>query len=70
MSNSSDTPSDRTMQLLDVSELAVRLAVSPRFICRLVSERRIPHCKVGTFVRFDATEVADWVAKTRIDVLQ
>ena len=70
MSNSSGTPNDRTMQLLDVSEVAVRLAVSPRFIRRLVSERRIPHCKVGKFVRFDATEVAEWVAKTRIDALQ
>ena len=58
------------MQLLDVSEVAVRLAVSPRFIRRLVSERRIPHCKVGKFVRFDATEVAEWVAKTRRDAMQ
>ena len=70
MSNSSGTPIDRTMQLLDVSEVAVRLAVSPRFIRRLVNERRIPNCKVGKFVRFDATEVAEWVAKTRIDALQ
>ncbi|WP_395152760.1 helix-turn-helix domain-containing protein [Ilumatobacter sp.] len=58
------------LQLLDIAELAERLSVSPRFIRRLVNERRIPYRKLGKFVRFDAAEVAEWVAKTRMDVLQ
>jgi predicted DNA-binding transcriptional regulator AlpA len=35
-----------------------------------VNERRIPYCKLGKFVRFDAAEVAEWVEKMRMDVLQ
>lgn len=71
MSNSTGTsriPSG--LQLLDVDEVADRLGVSPRFIRRLVNERRIPYCKLGKFVRFDAAEVAEWVDKMRMDVLQ
>ncbi len=58
------------LQLLDIAEVAERLSVTPRFIRRLVNERRIPYCKLGKFVRFDAAEVAEWVANTRMDVLQ
>jgi excisionase family DNA binding protein len=60
----------RDLQLLDIPEVAERLSVSPRFIRRLVNERRIPYCKLGKFVRFDAAEVAEWVTKMRMDVLQ
>lgn len=70
MSDSGAVPSGRSLQLLDVGEVAARLSVSPRFIRRLVNERRIPYCKVGKFVRFDAAEVADWVTKMRMEVLQ
>jgi len=61
---------EQTLQLLDVGELAAQLSVSTRFIRRLVTERRIPYCKVGKFVRFDAAEVAAWVADKRIDALR
>ena len=70
MSDSNESSSQRDLQLLDVAEVADRLGVSPRFIRRLVNERRIPYCKLGKFVRFDAAEVAEWVEKMRMDVLQ
>jgi len=70
MNDSRQVSTERGLQLLDISEVAERLSVSPRFIRRLVNERRIPYCKLGKFVRFDATEVAEWVATTRMDVLQ
>ena len=36
--------------LVDVEAAAVRLSVTPRFVRRLVTERRIPYFKVGKFV--------------------
>jgi len=68
MGNPTEAP--RTLQLLDVAEVAERLSVSQRFVRRLVSERRIPYRKLGKFVRFDADEVEEWVARTRIEALQ
>ena len=59
-------PSD--LQLLDVDQIADRLGVTPRFIRRLVDERRIPFCKLGKFVRFDAAEIAAWVDARRVEV--
>ncbi len=65
---SSSTPGPQSeLQLLDVNEVAVLLSVNPRFIRRLVDERRIPFCKLGKFVRFDAAEIAAWVDDRRID---
>jgi excisionase family DNA binding protein len=43
--------------LLDIPALAARLAVSERFVRRLVHERRIPYLKLGHFVRFDPRDV-------------
>lgn len=68
--NASPTTTERTLQLLDITELAGQLSVSPRFVRRLVTERRIPYRKVGKFVRFDAAEVAAWVADRRMDALR
>ena len=66
MSNATDTQiSD--LRLLDVDQVADRLGVTPRFIRRLVDERRIPFCKIGKFVRFDAIEVAAWVDGCRVE---
>ena len=53
-------------QLLDIATLAQRLAVSERFIRRLVNERRIPYIKVGYFVRFDPRDLDQWVDKARV----
>ncbi len=64
------TTSNQDLQLLDVNQIADRLGVTPRFIRRLVEERRIPFCKLGKFVRFDATEVASWVDDRRIEALR
>ena len=47
--------------LLDIDAVAAALCVTPRHIQRLVSERRIPHVKVGRFVRFDPDELKSWL---------
>ena len=46
-------------ELLTVPELALGLKVEVRFVRRLVAERRIPFYKVGKFVRFYRSDVAE-----------
>ena len=53
--------------LLDIPALAARLAVSERFVRRLVHERRIPYLKVGHFVRFDPRDVDEVLRASRVD---
>lgn len=56
-----------TNALLDVNEVAELLGVTVRFVRRLVAERRIPFYKVGKFIRFRSTDLADWVDACRIE---
>jgi len=53
--------------LLDIPALATRLAVSERFVRRLVHERRIPYLKVGHFVRFDPRDIDEVLRASRIE---
>lgn len=57
----------REGSLLDVEGVARTLGVSPRFVRRLVAERRIPFFKIGKFVRFDPGELDQWIAGRRVD---
>jgi excisionase family DNA binding protein len=59
-----DTPPSSA--LLDIARVAERLAVSERFVRRLVFERRLPFLKIGQFVRFDPVEVERWIAEARV----
>ena len=58
------------MRLIDIDAAAERLGVTPRFIRRLVAERRVPYLKVGKFVRFDPTELDAWLDQHRISPLR
>jgi excisionase family DNA binding protein len=60
-------PERTTRALLDVNQVADRMCVSPRFIRRLIEERRIPFCKLGKFVRFDPSDIDAWVAARRVE---
>jgi excisionase family DNA binding protein len=42
-------------------ELAQVLEVSSKLIYKLVRERRIPHFRIGTAVRFSGKSVSEWV---------
>lgn len=55
--------------LLDVGQAAERLGVTPRFIRRLVFERRVAYIKVGKYVRFDASDLEAWLASHRVEAL-
>jgi excisionase family DNA binding protein len=54
-------------RLLDIGQLAARLDVTPRFVRRLVAERRIAFIKVGHYVRFDPNDVDAWIDHRRVD---
>ncbi len=56
--------------LIDVDAAAVRLSVTPRFVRRLVTERRIPYFKVGKFIRFDPLELDLWLDNCRVEPYQ
>lgn len=53
--------------LLTVPQLAERLGVGPRFVYRLVDERRIPFIHVGRYLRFDPADVDAYLAGRRTD---
>ncbi|MGB5759742.1 MAG: helix-turn-helix domain-containing protein [Acidimicrobiales bacterium] len=53
--------------LLDVDEAAAHLSVTPRFIRRLVAQRRVPYLKVGRFIRFDVSDLDAWLDACRVE---
>jgi excisionase family DNA binding protein len=52
--------------LLAIVGVAARLAVTERFVRRLVFERRIPFLKIGHFVRFDPAEIERWIIEAHV----
>ncbi len=54
-------------ELLTPDEVAERLRTSPRFVRRLIAERRIAFTKVGKFVRIAAVDVEAFVAAGRVE---
>ncbi len=55
------TNNDLPAQLLDINTLAAHLGVNTRHVRRLVAERRIPYIKWGHLIRFDPTEISEWI---------
>ncbi|RIV32406.1 helix-turn-helix domain-containing protein [Micromonospora radicis] len=53
-------------ELLTADEVAARLKATPRFVRRLVAERRIAFVKVGRLVRFEASAVAAYIETHRV----
>jgi excisionase family DNA binding protein len=58
---------ERTQSLIDLAEVARRLAVNERHVRRLVAERRIPFVKWGHLLRFDPQAIDEWVDDHRRD---
>jgi excisionase family DNA binding protein len=57
-------------ELLSLEEVAKRLDVPPRFVRRLVAERRMTYHKVGRYVRFHERDIADYLAANRVEAMQ
>ncbi len=52
-------------QLLDIPGLAQQLNTSIRHIRRLIAEHRVPVIRVGRLIRFDPTDIAEWLNANR-----
>jgi excisionase family DNA binding protein len=61
---------EATILLLSVEEAAERLGTSPRFIRRLIAERRITFTKLGRHVRIDSSDIDAFIAAGRVEPLQ
>jgi excisionase family DNA binding protein len=53
-------------ELLTTDEVAARLRATPRFVRRLVAERRITYVKVGRLVRFEEVAVIAYIDANRV----
>jgi excisionase family DNA binding protein len=54
-------------QYLTVEEAAERLGMSPRYVRRLISERRIPFHRLGRSVRLAETDVVAFALAGRVE---
>ena len=55
------------MALLTVDEAAFHLGTSPRFVRRLIAERRIAFAKLGKHVRLDSSDLDAFIAAGRVE---
>jgi excisionase family DNA binding protein len=53
--------------LLSVEQAAQRLGTSPRFVRRLIAERRIAYVKLGRHVRIAAADLEAFIASGRVE---
>jgi excisionase family DNA binding protein len=60
-STEGDVKTVSKQRLLGVEEVAERLGVTPRYVRRLVAERRIRFVKVGHLLRFEGSDLDDWI---------
>jgi excisionase family DNA binding protein len=68
VSGSKITDSAHEVALMGVDEAARLLGTSPRFIRRLVQDRRIAYYKLGGHVRLSKADLIGFIADGRIEV--
>ena len=56
--------------LLTVNEVARRLGTEPRFVRRLITERRIEYHKVGRYVRISEAALDDFIKAGRVEAVK
>ncbi|MBU0683514.1 MAG: helix-turn-helix domain-containing protein [Candidatus Omnitrophica bacterium] len=54
--------------LLSIQELSEHLKVSTNTIYSWVSQKRIPHIKVGRLVRFEKGKINEWLESRSVEV--
>jgi excisionase family DNA binding protein len=57
-------------KLYTVNETAERLNTTPRFVRRLISERRIPFVRVGRHIRIAEEDVEAFIAAGRVEIVR
>jgi hypothetical protein len=53
--------------LVGASDAAKLLGVPPTWLLAQARARRVPHHKLGHYVRFDLDELINWLDQTKID---
>ncbi len=64
-------PAERTPiapRLLTIQQVAAYVGLSHHTIYRFVSQRKIPHVKLGKVLKFDRTEIDRWIASYAVKV--
>jgi excisionase family DNA binding protein len=58
-------------KFLDVQELTEYIHMSPRYVYKMVSNKSIPHLKLGTRTLFERNQIDSWVINggTMVDKL-
>jgi excisionase family DNA binding protein len=54
-----------TQNFIGIKEMASRLDVPVSWLYSRTRTKEIPHYKIGKYVRFDETEVMDWIRKSQ-----
>jgi excisionase family DNA binding protein len=55
-------------RLLDIQQVAVYLGLSVHTVYKFVSQRKIPHIKIGKLLKFDRQEIDRWIAAHAVKV--
>ena len=61
---------EKTAPLLDVNEVARRLGAEPRFVRRLIAERRIEFHKLGRHVRISEAALTAFIEAGRVEPME
>jgi excisionase family DNA binding protein len=51
--------------LISIKEMASKLYVPVSWLYSRTRTKEIPHYKIGKYVRFDETEVMEWIRKSQ-----
>jgi len=54
-------------RMLNIDQVSERLGTSPRFVRRLVAERRIAFNKVGRHIRFNTADIEAFINAGRVE---
>jgi excisionase family DNA binding protein len=49
-------------RLLNIQQVATYLGLSVHTVYKFVSQRKIPHIKIGKLLKFDRQEIDRWIA--------
>ena len=61
---------DSLSSFLNVKEVSVYLALRRSTVYSLVEEKKIPHYRIGRQIRFKVSEVDEWMAGQRQEVVE
>lgn len=55
-----------TRALLTTDEASRRLSISSGMLRKMVRKGEIPKVKIGSLVRFDETDLSEWIARMKV----